>query len=88
MKCQRHTLQLLPGRHRRSNAGATVLVLKGLDGQLSLQHEERIIAAQEAPTSPGPLQNGNRPCSGDAVQSLAPEGFIEPRETPTSYSQW
>ena len=31
------------------DAGAVVLVLQGLDGRLSLQHEGRIIAAQEAP---------------------------------------
>ena len=48
MKFQRHTLQLLPDRHRRSYAGAAVVVLHGLDGRLSLQHEGRIIAAQEA----------------------------------------
>ena len=47
MKFQRHTLQLLPDRQRRSYAGAAVVVLHGLDGRLSLQHEGRIIAAQE-----------------------------------------
>ena len=52
VKFQRHTLQLLPGRRRRSYVGATVLVLQELDGRLSLQHEGRIIAAQEAPPSP------------------------------------
>ena len=41
VKFQRHPLQLLPGRRRRSYAGATVLVLQGLDGRLSLQHEGR-----------------------------------------------
>ena len=49
MQFQRHTLQLLPDRQRRSYAGAAVVVLHGLDGRLSLQHEGRIIAAQEAP---------------------------------------
>ena len=44
MKFQRHTLQLLPDRHRRSYAGQAVVVLHGLDGRLSLQHEGRIIA--------------------------------------------
>ena len=52
MKFQRHTLQLLPDRQRRSYAGAVVVVLHGLDGRLSVQHEGRIIAAQEAPPSP------------------------------------
>ncbi len=61
VKSQRHTLQLLPGRLRRSSAGAAVLVLHGLDGRLSLQHEGRIIAAQEAPPSPGSLRNGIKP---------------------------
>ena len=46
MQFQRHTLQLLPDRQRRSYAGAAVVVLHGLDGRLSLQHEGRIIAAR------------------------------------------
>ena len=41
---------------RRSYAGAVVVVLEGLDGRLSLQHEGRIIAAQEAPPSPATLR--------------------------------
>ena len=77
----RHTLQLLPGRRRRSYAGAVVLVLQGLDGRLSLQHEGRIIAAQEAPPGPGSLRNGIKPSSGDAIQSPDPKGLSEPRET-------
>ena len=81
VKFQRHTLQLLPDRHRRSYAGATVVVLQGLDGRLSLQHEGRIIAAQEAPPSPGSLRNGIKPSSGDASQSPDPKGLSEPRET-------
>ena len=81
MKFQRHTLQLLPGRHRRSYTGAVVLVLQGLDGRLSLQHEGRIIAAQEAPPSPGSLRNGIKPSSGDAIKSPNPEGLSEPRKT-------
>ena len=32
------------------------MVLEGLDGRLSLQHDGRIIAAQEAPPSPGTLR--------------------------------
>ena len=81
VKFQRHTLQLLPDRQRRSYAGAAVVVLHGLDGRLSLQHEGRIIAAQEAPPSPGSLRNGIKASSGDAIQSPDPKGFSEPRET-------
>ena len=53
VKYHRYTLQLLPDHKRRSYAGAVVVVLEGLDGRLSLQHEGRIIASQEAPPSPG-----------------------------------
>ena len=81
VKFQRHTLQLLPDRQRRSYAGAAVVVLHGLDGRLSLQHEGRIIAAQEAPPSPGSLRNGIKPFSGDAIQSPSRKGLSEPRET-------
>ena len=73
--------QLLPDRQRRSYAGAAVVVLHGLDGRLSLQHEGRIIAAQEAPPSPGSLRNGIKPSSGDAIQSPDPGDLREPRET-------
>ena len=78
---QRHTLQLLPDRQRRSYAGQAVVVLHGLDGRLFLQHEGRIIAAQEARPSPGSLRNGIKPSSGDAIQSPDPKGLSEPRET-------
>ena len=57
------------------------MVLHGLDGRLSLQHEGRIIAAQEAPPSPGSLRNGIKPSSGDASQFPDPKGLSEPRET-------
>ena len=56
VKYQRHTLQLLPDPKRRNYAGTVVVVLEGLDGRLSLQHEGHIIAAQEAPPSPGTLR--------------------------------
>ena len=59
VKYHRHTLQLLPSQQRRSYAGAVVVVLEGLDGRLSLQHEGRIVASQVAPPSPGVLRNGN-----------------------------
>ena len=58
VKFHRHTLQILPSQQRRSYAGAVVVVLQGLDGRLSLQHEGRIIASQDAPPSPGALRNG------------------------------
>ena len=58
-----------------------MLVLQGLAGWLALQHEGRIIAAQEAPPSPGALRNGIKPSAGDAIRSPDPEGFSEPRET-------
>ena len=61
VKFHRHTLQLLPSQQRRSYAGAVVVVLQGLDGMLSLQHEGRIIASQDAPPSPGALRNGHGP---------------------------
>ena len=59
VKYYRHTLQLLPSQQRRSYAGAVVVVLEGLDGRLSLQHEGRIIAAQDAPSSPASLRSRN-----------------------------
>ena len=46
-------------RRSPSYGGATVEVLEGLDGQLSVRHEGRIIAAQEAPPSPAFLRNGH-----------------------------
>ncbi len=59
VRFQLDTLQLLPGPERPSYAGAAVEVLKGLDGRLSVQHEGRILAAQEAPPSPVFLRNGH-----------------------------
>ena len=40
-------------------AGAAVEVLEGLYGRLSVRHEGRILAAQEAPLSPVLLRNGH-----------------------------
>ena len=71
VKFQRHILQLLPGQQRRGYAGAVVVVLQGLAGRLSLQHEGRIIAAQEAPPSPGVLRNGNEASSIVSIPALA-----------------
>ena len=63
VRFQLDTLQLLPGPERPSYAGAAVDVLEGLDGRLSVRHEGRILAAQEAPPSPVLLRNGHG-CSG------------------------
>ena len=59
VRFQLHTLQLLPGPERPSYAGAAVDVLEGLDGRLSVRHEECILAAQEAPPSPVLLRNSH-----------------------------
>ena len=59
MRFQLDTLQLLPERERPSYAGAAVEVLEGRDGRLSVRHEGRILAAQEAPPSPVLLRNGH-----------------------------
>ena len=56
VKFQKRTLQLLPSLEHPSYAGAQVVILQGLDGRLSVQHDGRIIAAQEAPPSPGTLR--------------------------------
>ena len=81
VKFHRHTLQLLPSQKRRSYAGAVVVVLEGLDGRLSLQHEGRIIASQEAPPSPGALRSGVGDSSIDAVPSPGLKDRNAPRDT-------
>ena len=71
VKFQRHILQLLPGQQRRGHAGAVVVVLQGLDGRLSLQHEGSIIAAQKAPPQsriPPQRPRAFRKCSGPALR--------------------
>ena len=60
VRFQLRTLQLLPAPERPSYAGVTVEVLEGLNGQLKVRHEGRIIAAQEAPPSPVSLRNGHQ----------------------------
>ena len=82
VKFQRHTLQLLPSQQRRSYAGAAVVVLEGLDGRLSVQHEGRVTASQEAPPSPGALRNGKGPSASAAVPSPVPEPLGEPQAAP------
>ena len=91
VRFQLHTLQVLPGPERPSYAGAAVEVLKGLDGRLSVRHEGRILAAQEAPSSPVFLRNGHGrsapvpiPTSGD--HGLG-ERWIENLEPPHSRSE-
>ena len=81
VKYQRHTLQLLPDPKRRSYAGAVVVVLEGLDGRLSVQHEGRIIASQEAPPDPGFLRNGKGPSPSVTLPSHVPEELGEPQAT-------
>ena len=81
VKFHRHTLQLLPDQKRRSYAGAVVVVLEGLEGRLSLQHEGRIIASQEAPPSPGALRSGARDSPIDAVSSPRLKDWNAPRDT-------
>ena len=73
VKYYRHTLQLLPTQQRRSYAGAVVVVLEGLDGRLSLQHEGRIIASQEAPPSPAFLRSPNGTSSAATILTPDPE---------------
>ena len=71
LKFQLHTLQLLPEPERPSYAGAVVEVLEGLDGQLSVRHEGRIINAQGAPPSPAFLRNGHE---GSPTPLVSPAG--------------
>ena len=73
VKFQRHTLQLLPDRQRRSYAGTAVVVLQGLDGRLSLQHEGRIIAAQEGP------QVQDRCETASSLPQVMPSSLLTPK---------
>ena len=81
VKFHRHTLQILPSQQRRSYAEAVVVVLQGLDGMLSLQHEGRIIASQDAPQSPGFLRNGTGPAARITVLPPDPEGLADSMAT-------
>ena len=78
VKYYRHTLQLLPTQQRRNYAGAVVVVLEGLDGRLSLQHERRIIASQEAPPSPASLRSRNGTSPSVTVPPSGPELASKP----------
>ena len=57
VKYRWRTLQLLPDRAQPSYAGSVVEVLEGLDGRLSVQHEGRTVASQQAPPRPGILRS-------------------------------
>ena len=78
VKYYRNTLQLLPTQQRRSYAGAVVVVLEGLDGRLSLQHEGRIIASQEAPPSPASLRSRNATSPAATIPTHDPELASKP----------
>ena len=78
VKYYRHTLQLLPTQQRRSYAGAVVVVLEGLDGRLSLQHEGRIIASQEAPPGPASLRSRNETSPTATIPTPDPELASKP----------
>ena len=77
VRFQLHTLQLLPGLERPSYAGAAVEVMEGLDGRLSVRHEGRILAAQEAPPSPVFLRNGHGGSESVPVRSSSANGLGE-----------
>ena len=81
VKFWRHTLQLLPSQQRRSYASAVVVVLEGLDGRLSLQHEGRTITSQDAPPSPGALRAGEEPSARTIVPSPGPP---DPADSPAT----
>ena len=58
-----------------------MVVLEGLDGRLSLQHEGRMIASQDAPPSPGALRAGEGPSARTIVPSPGPP---DPADTPAT----
>ena len=71
VKFQLHTLQFLPGPEHPSYAGAVVEVLEGLDGQLRVRYEGRIINSREAPPSPVFLRKGH---GGSTTPPVSPAG--------------
>ena len=77
VRFQLDTLQLLPRPERPSYAGAAVVVLEGLDGRLSVQHEGRILAAQEAPPSPVFPRNGHGRSASVPVPTSGVDGLGE-----------
>ena len=81
VKFQRHTLQLPPPQQRRSYAGAVVVVLEGLDARLSLQHEGRIIASQDAPPNPASLRSRSETSSASSIPTPDPGLSSKPSVT-------
>ena len=77
LKFQSRTLQLLPAPEHPSYAGATVEVLEGLDGQLSVRHDGRTIGVQEAPPSPTFLRKGLGPYAVPPVVSIGANHWDE-----------
>ena len=70
---------MLPEPERPSDTGATVEVLEGLDGQLSVRHEGLIIAAQEAPLGTESLRNGHPLSADPPVASIGVNHWNERR---------
>ena len=58
-----------------------MVVLEGLDGRLSVQHEGRIIAAQEAPPNAESLRKGRGPSPSVTPLSHVPGDLGEPQAT-------
>ena len=56
VKCNWHTLQLLPDGTRPSYAGLQVEVQEDLEGRLLVQYLGQTIPTQEAPLRPGLLK--------------------------------
>ena len=56
VKYQLRILQLLPAEDRPSYAGANVEVLEQSDGRLTVQHDGKVVAHQEAPPKAGALR--------------------------------
>ena len=77
VRFQLHTLQLLPGPERPSYARTAVEVLEGLDGRVSMRHERRILASQEAPPSPVFLRNGHQRSGPVPVPTSGTNGLGE-----------
>ena len=58
-----------------------MVVLEGLDGRLSLQHEGRIIASQKAPPSPASLRSRNETSPAAAIPTSDPGLASKPSVT-------
>ena len=80
VKYRWRTLQLLPDKSRPSYAGSVVEVLEGLDGRLSVQHEGRTVASQQAPPRPGILRSFDTRTVHTTVPSRYTNGVIRRSE--------